>query len=120
MKTTKTFLCALLLILCSGCVQKSYKKTVVFTVDVSGVKNIKTVGIRGNDKPLTWDYNLPLTAMIKDSLYSVVVSSVTGYKFTEVKFVVNDDFEFPDKGNRRIYYDENNDTTFYKASFNKR
>ena len=37
------FIVGLLGLITTSCVQKSYKKTVVFTVDVSKIKNIKNV-----------------------------------------------------------------------------
>ncbi len=59
-----------------------------------------------------------MTAVIPDSLYKVVITYVTGYKFTEVKFVVNDEFELQDQSNRRIVFSDK-DTTIYTAVFNK-
>ncbi len=108
----------LLLLLMTGCVQKTHKKTVVFELDVSQLKNIETVGIRGDDQPLNWDNSTPMTAIKKDTTYTVTATFVTGYKFTEVKFTVNDEFELKGKDNRRINFSEK-DTTYYKAIFNK-
>lgn len=102
-----------------SCVQKTYKKTVVFTLDTSEIKNVKKVGIRGNDKPLSWDYDTEMKAIKKDSLFQITITGETGYKFTEVKFVVNDTFEFQNEDNRRVHFSEK-DTTFFKAKFNKR
>lgn len=115
----KTLLILLIAILTASCVQKSYKRTVVFTLDVSAVKNIKKVGIRGNDKPLSWDYDTEMKEIKKDSLYQICVSGETGYKYTEVKFVVNDTFELQNKDNRRVYFDLKKDTTQYRAKFNQ-
>jgi len=108
-----------IVLLTVSCVQKSYKRTVVFTLDVSKIKNIKKVGIRGNDKPLSWDNDMEMDVLKKDSLYQITITGETGYKFTEVKFVVNDTFELQNKNNRKVYFDEKKDTTFYKATFNK-
>ena len=105
-------------ILFTSCVQKTYKKTVVFTVDVSAVKNVKKVGIRGNDKPLSWEYDTEMKAIKKDSLYQITITGETGYTFTEVKFVVNDTFELQNQDKRKILFSEK-DTTFYTAKFNK-
>jgi len=55
MKTNHLILTCLCLLLLSSCVQKSYQKTVIFTLKTGGIKDIKTVGIRGNDKPLSWE-----------------------------------------------------------------
>ena len=119
MKTILVISALLLSLLFTSCVQKSYKKTVVFTLDVSEIKNIKKVGIRGKDKPLSWDYDTEMKFSPKENLYKVTTTFETGYKFTEVKFVVNDTFEFQNQDNRRVDFSEK-DTTFFKAKFNKR
>lgn len=107
---------ALITLITTSCVQKTYKKTVVFMIDVSGIKNINKVGIRGENNPLNWNYDTEMIVAKKDSLYKAVVTFETGYKFAEAKFTVNDDFELKEKDNRRITFSDN-DTTFYKAKF---
>lgn len=119
MKTTVAIIALLLALLVTSCVQKSYKKTVVFTLDASELKNIKKVGIRGKDKPLSWDYDTEMKEIKKDSLYEIKVTFETGYTFTEVKFIVNDSLEFKDQDNRRVDFSKPA-TTFYNAKFNKR
>ena len=119
MKTLVTIIALVLTLLVTSCVQKSYKKTIVFTLDASKIKNSKKVGIRGNDKPLSWDYNTKMNEIKKDSLYEITVTFETGYKFTEVKFVVNEDFEFKNEDNRRVVFSEK-DTTFFNAKYNMR
>jgi hypothetical protein len=119
MKTIVVISALLLSLLFTSCVQKSYKRTVVFTLDASEIKEVKKVGIRGNDKPLSWDYDKEIKISPKDSLYKVTTTFETGYKFTEVKFVINDNFEFQNEDNRRVIFSEK-DTTFFKAKFNKR
>ncbi len=107
----------ILLILTASCVQKSYEQTVTLILDVSHLSNIKTVGVRGENKPLSWDEDLAMTAIKKNSLYSITLSGTTGYKFTEIKFTVNGEFELKEKPNRRIYFDESK-KTIIKAKFN--
>lgn len=119
MKKIVVILAIVFSLLTTSCVQKTYKKTVVFTLDVSEIKNVKKVGIRGNDKPLSWDYDTEMKEIKKDTLYQVTITGETGYKFTEVKFVVNDTFELQNEENRRVIFSEK-DTTFFKAKFNKR
>ena len=53
MKNIVTIIAIAFSLLVTSCVQKTYKKTVVFTVDASEIKNVKKVGIRGKDKPLS-------------------------------------------------------------------
>jgi len=119
MKNIVTIIAIAFFLLLTSCVQKTSKKIVVFTLDASEIKNIKKVGIRGKDKPFSWDYDTEMKFSSKDSSYQVTATFETGYKFTEVKFVVNDTFEFQNEDNRRVDFSEK-DTTFFKAKFNKR
>jgi putative oxidoreductase len=105
--------------LLAGCVQPAFDKTVVYTLDVSGIPDVKTVGVRGDDRPLSWDSDRALTPVVKDSLYRVTVTYHTGYLKTEVKFTVNGDFELKEGGNRRVAFGPR-DTTAYQARFNVR
>lgn len=107
---------SLLLLTLAGCVQKSYTKTVVVTLKVSGIKDIKTVGIRGEGKPLSWDSDVEMKALVKDSLYTASITAVTGYKFAEIKFTVNGDVELKEQPNRRVVFSDK-DTTYYNAIF---
>lgn len=102
----------------AGCVQKTYNKTVVYTLRVEGMKGIQSVGIRGTDKPLNWNADYTLTAVKPDSLYQATITYQTGYKFTEIKFVVNGQFELENAPNRRVVFSDT-DTTRYSAVFNK-
>ena len=97
--------------------QKTTFQKVKLQVDVSGLSTIKTVGLRGEEKPLSWDKDLEMKPVVKDSLYEIELEAKTGYLFTEVKFVVNNKFELQDKSNRRIVFDKSGITT-YKAKFN--
>jgi PBP1b-binding outer membrane lipoprotein LpoB len=110
----------LLLLLLNGCVQKTYTKTVVFTLTVPHQYAPKTVGIRGDDSPLNWDQDVVMKAAANDSIYTATITFVTGYKYTSVKFVVNDEFELQDQDNRRIDFSISSDTTVYRAIFNKK
>ncbi len=117
MKRNKNVILLLSFFALTSCVQKSSKKTVILKLNVQGINNIQSVGIRGNENPLSWDYDMELQPIIKDTLYTATFSIVTGYKFTEAKFTVNSQFELNEKDNRRILFNEN-DTTVYEATFN--
>jgi hypothetical protein len=116
MKNKKLLIITMAILSFSSCVQKSSKKTIIVKLNVEGMKNIQAVGIRGNEKPLSWDYDMELKPVIKDTLYAATFSLVTGYKFTEVKFTVNGQFELNEKDNRKIMFSDK-DTTVYEAKF---
>ncbi|MBX9735136.1 MAG: hypothetical protein K2X37_13860 [Chitinophagaceae bacterium] len=118
MKNKYYLLAITLFIAFNACVQKTYKRIVVVELIVKGKKDIQTVGIRGNGKPLSWDTDLPLAPVVKDSLYRTTITAVTGYKFAECKFTVNGEFELNNKPDRRVEFNEG-DTTFFKAVFNE-
>ncbi len=117
MKNNRPVLALALLALLPACVQKAADKTVVYLLDVHGLPNVRQVGLRGRDKPLSWDYDQPLTPIGPDSLYRAVVTIHTGYAATEVKFTVNGDFELKNQDNRRVAFGPG-DTTVYRARFN--
>ena len=102
----------------AGCVQKTYDRTVIYELDVSAADSITSIGARGSDKPLSWDEDLALTPVVKDSLYRLVVTYRTGCLVTETKFAVNGKLELHDKPNRRIEF-TGGDTTIYRARFNQ-
>ncbi len=106
------------LLFLTSCVQKTKKHSITLLLDVSGMKDIKSVGIRGNDKPFSWDYDTEMEVVKKDSLYKKTYTFETGRICTELKFTINGEFEFQDQENRKVYFDKNNET-IYKAKFNK-
>lgn len=119
MKTIQIISTLILASIFTSCVQKTQKRTVVFTLDVSKMAGIKTVGIRGWDNPLSWEKDYPMVAIIKDSLYQVTVASETGRICTEFKFSVNDKLELQGNENRKVYFDTKSDTTKVAFVFDK-
>jgi hypothetical protein len=120
MKSNILFTLFILSLVLCGCVQKTYKRIVVVTLDVSKVDNIHSVGIRGNGKPLSWETDYSMTEIVKDSLYKAIITTETGYLFAEGKCTVNGNFELQDQPNRRINFDSKNDTTFVDLVFDKK
>lgn len=100
----------------SSCVQESNVRHIKVTLDVSAIDSITSVGIRGEGHPLSWQTDYPMQELVKDSLYTAVITTKTGYKFGECKFTVNGDFELKGEENRRVYFAES-DTTYYHAVF---
>lgn len=105
-------------LLFAGCVQPAFDKTVVIYLQVKGIKDIETVGVRGEGKPLSWNEDLLMEPVVKDSLYTITATGRTAYTFTEIKFTVNGVFELEGKPNRRLEFAKG-DTTYYRATFNK-
>jgi len=109
----------IILLALASCVQPSYNKTVVVTLDVSALKNIQSVGIRGEGKPLSWEADYPMTEVVKDSVYRAIITTKTGYLFAEFKCTVNGIFELQEQPNRRIIFDTKKDTTYVDLVFDK-
>jgi hypothetical protein len=118
MKNNIKSVIAIIIFTSLGCVQPAYKKTIVFLLKAPQIKDIKNVVIKGNDKPLSWDNGLEMKLTNTDTTYKAIVTFYTGYRFIEMKFVVNDSYELNDKANRKIYFSEK-DTTIYSAVFNE-
>lgn len=110
MKTNTAIFLLLMSSLLTGCVQKTKTQKVSYLVNVYGLKNIEKVGIRGADSPLSWEEDLIMQPIVKDSLYRVDVTYETGYKGTEVKFTVNGIFELQNRDNRIIRFSESGST----------
>ncbi len=102
-----------------SCVQKASKKIVKINLTINGKKDVQTVGIRGNGKPLSWDKDLVMQELVKDSLYTATTSIRTGFKFGEIKFTVNGEWELQNEPSRKIVFSTTSDTTIYNASFDK-
>ena len=119
MKAKILFIIIVVPLVLAGCVQKSYDRTLIFTIDRPNIQDIKSVGVRGNDKPLNWENDLPLKFDSKSNTYKATVTLNSGYLFTEVKFTVNGEFELKNQENRRIDF-RNKDTIYYHAAFDKR
>jgi hypothetical protein len=117
---TKLISAVIILALCASCVQKTHKRTVIFTLNVYGIKDVQKVGIRGWDKPLSWDKDYPLQEIVKDSLYQTIITGETGRIYTEFKFSVNEKLELDGNENRRVYFDTKNDTTKVSFVFDKK
>jgi putative oxidoreductase len=106
-----------------ACVQRAYDRTVVYELDVSRVRGVQVVGVRGGDRPLSWERDTPLVPLSADSLYRAVVTYHTGYLATEVKFTVNGSFELANGDNRTVRLARTTtggDTTVYRAVFDVR
>ncbi|MCX6209202.1 MAG: hypothetical protein NTZ59_06755 [Bacteroidetes bacterium] len=118
----KILIAIIIAIAATGCVQKSYVHTIKLELTINNKKDIKKVGVRGEENqgnPLNWNSDLPMNEVIKDSLYTVTFKIESGYKFAEIKFVVDDEWELKDQPNRRITFSDKSDTTFLNLTFDK-
>ncbi|MFY7964795.1 MAG: hypothetical protein ACOVO1_07845, partial [Chitinophagaceae bacterium] len=113
----KIILAIIIAVVTTSCVQQAFLKTVMVTLTVHNKKDIKSVGIRGNCNPLSWDNDYAMKELIKDSIYTATVQTMTAYKFGEIKFVVDGDWELKEQPNRRINFSDKSDTTFLNLTF---
>lgn len=86
----------------SGCVQPAFDRSITYELDVSRVSGVRTVGVRGGDRPLSWDHDVAMRAVVPGSLYVATVTCHTGYLAKDVKFTVNGEFELVEPENRRV------------------
>lgn len=110
MKYNTALFLLLLVLSATSCVQETKLHKVNYLLNVYRLKNIEKVGVRGSDNPLSWDADLEMKPIVKDSLYAVEVIYNTGYNGTEVKFTVNGIFELQNRDNRIIRFRESGHT----------
>lgn len=104
----------------ASCVQETHKKEVTFWVDMNGVEDVRSVGIRGNFLPDQWKKTVPMTDEDNDGIYQITFTEKTAVYGIEFKFVKNDnEFELPGKNNREIVFEYRPETITYSATFNK-
>jgi hypothetical protein len=95
------------------------ERNISFSVDMRGVPDVQTVGIRGGAEPLDWNESVFMTDEDGDSIYTATVLFTTPYKNVNMKFVLNEAiFELEGKNNRDVRFSESGMTEF-KAIFDK-
>ncbi len=95
MKVITSFLFCLLLL--SG---KTQSYTLTFQLDMTGQTDFKTVGIRGNIAPLSWDKDYPLTDPDGDGIYEASIDFKTSKKYVQYKFRTDTQSELEGSDNR--------------------
>lgn len=106
-------------ILFASCVQETHKKEITFLVDMNGVEDVRSVGIRGNFLPDQWRKTVPMSDEDNDGIYQITFAEKTAAYGIEFKFVKNDnEFELQGKDNREIVFEYRPETITYKAIFN--
>lgn len=101
-----TALVVILMMTINACVQKTYKRTVIFQVDTRKEADVQSLSVRGQMPPLNWNDNVDLSDADEDSIYTGEITFDTPYDFVELKFVKNgNSFELNDRPNRHVYFD---------------
>ena len=107
------------IVLLSSCVQKMRDVTIHFEVDMRQETNVTTVGVIGEDTPLSWDTAIPLTDPDSDGIYEGTVVIKAAYNYAAFKFKLNNEIiELEGKKNRLVTIDDNNSGS-YSGVFDK-
>jgi hypothetical protein len=86
-----------------ACVQEMRDITIHFSVDMSKVENVQSVGVIGENDPLTWDNPIELQDSDGDGIYEGVITIRAAYNYAEFKFMLNKNIiELEGKGNRQV------------------
>lgn len=110
---------ALALSLLTGCVQNTHLKTIRFEVDASHLKNVSKIGIRGGEKPLSWDDTYFMSDDDGDGIFELTLEFKTASPSIEFKFVNQDNqFELHDRDNRQLPFKYKPEALLYKTKFN--
>lgn len=112
-------LAPIILILVMAGVQDTKLQTITVQVTLPKKTAVKSMGVRGGDQPLSWDTDLPMREVIKDSVYTTQFQINTGFNFTRIKFALNGEIELNGKDNRKIKLSENSTSTSYKAIYDQ-
>jgi putative oxidoreductase len=100
--------------------QKANQEKVTVYLDARGFKGeIKEVGLRGQGDVLDWNKDYTLTKTAQEGIYTAQFTTTTASKVLEMKFTINQQFEFDNESNRRITFDPSH-TTSYTAKYNQR
>jgi len=109
----------LLIMTFSNCVQEEHEKKVTIQVDMNGVDNLESVGIRGDFLPNQWRETVPMTDHNNDGIYEISFSEKTAVYAIEFKFVKNNkEYELEGKDNRQLVFEYKPETIVYKAKYN--
>ena len=95
-------------------------KKVTFELDMRQVSDFKTVGLRGDIKPLSWQENTLLSDTDGDSIYTTTLVFDTASNQLNFKFVVNDEeFELEGLNNRALPFEYKPEELVYKSAFDQ-
>lgn len=101
----------------NNCVQKVQPKSITVKVDMSEIKNVKNVGLRGVN-PLSWHETTFLSDNNSDGIYEGTFDIYTANYDVEFKFVKNtDEFELKGQNNRSLTFEYKPETIIYEVVF---
>jgi hypothetical protein len=111
---------ATLILFFASCVQPTHRYEVEFELMIPMGTAVESVSIHGQDYPLSWEKEMPLTRKAGDSVYTVKVPFQTGYLYTEYKYKLNGEYELKEQENRRIVFQEDKLSYTIRDTLNKR
>jgi len=102
-----------------SCVQKEHMKTVTFSVDMNGIENIESVGIKGDFTDQAWRQIVPLSDEDGNGIYEITFNRETAAYGIEFKFVLNEkETELQGQENRELVFEYKPETLVYQTKFN--
>ena len=121
-RTITSIICCLVFGLTTmSCVQQTHIKKVTFVLDMRSVQDFKTVGIRGDIRPLSWQETSDLKDDDKDSIYTTTLEFDTASNQLNFKFVINDEeFELEGQNNRVLPFEYKPEELQYNSSFDQK
>ncbi len=117
-KTIKT-ISLVFIIAFASCVQEEHKKSVTISVDMNGVENFESIGIRGDFLPNRWRETVPMTDDNNDGIFDITFTEQTAAYGIEFKFVKNNtEFELQGQDNRELVFEYKPEIIEYIGTFN--
>lgn len=119
MKTYIKIIAIAAITLFASCVQKEHMKTVTFSVDMNGIENVGSVGIKGDFTDQAWRQTIPLSDDDGDGIYEITFNRETAAYGIEFKFVLNEkETELQGQENRELVFEYKPETLVYQTKFN--
>lgn len=108
---------AVLILLLTTIHLTAQNQQVIFKVDMKGVATATNVGIRGSERPLSWDENFILTDTDNDGIYEATINFKTAKKNVKFKFTNDGKEELQGADNRVVWFKD--EPVIINATFNE-
>lgn len=96
-----------------ACVQEMRDIKIHFSVDMSKAENVNSVGVIGDNSPLSWNKSILLADSDGDGIYEGDITIRAAYNYAEFKFMLNDDIiELEGKGNRQVDFTDSKEAKY--------
>jgi len=99
--------------LLSSCVQEMRDITINYSIDMTAIDSVQTVGVIGEYEPMNWDTAIPLKDPDGDGIYTGTITIKAAYNYAEFKFKLNNEIiELEGQGNRSVDFTDQREVDY--------